>query len=167
MQEREARTITIAMRLFNLAELFAGLKPAARLFGIDPGQRRIGLALSDVSLLLATPYGSLKRRRLQDNAAEIGALAAKEGVGGLVVGWPLDGDGSEGPAAQAARDWATALASATGLPVTLWDERYSTAEALRMLTTQADLSRKRREAVTDRVAAAIILQAALDAHRAA
>ena len=164
---RKGGTITTAMQLFNLAELFARLAPAARLLGIDPGTRRIGLALSDVSLLLASPYGSLERRRLSENAAEIAALAAKEGVGGLVVGWPLSLDGSEGRAAQSARDWAAALAEATGLPATLWDERFSTVAALRMLTEEADLSRRRRAEVTDRVAAALMLQNALDAHRAA
>ncbi len=155
------------MQLFNLAELCARLAPAARLLGIDPGARRIGLALSDVSLLLASPYGSLERRKLAENAAEITALATKEGVGGLVVGWPLAMNGTEGRAAQSARDWAAALAGATGLPATLWDERLTTAAALRMLIEQADLSRKRRAAVTDRVAAALMLQTALDAHRAA
>jgi len=153
------------MPLFNLAELFARLAPEARLLGIDPGARRIGLALSDVSLLLASPYGSLARGKLAQNAAEITALARKEGVGGLVVGWPLDLDGTVGRAAQAARDWAAALADATGLPATLWDERLTTEAALRLLIGQADLSRKRRAEVTDRVAAALILQAALDARR--
>ncbi|MDA8049488.1 MAG: Holliday junction resolvase RuvX [Rhodospirillales bacterium] len=155
------------MHVFNLAEMFSRLAPAARLLGLDPGARRIGLALSDVSLLLASPYGSLARRRLKENAAEITVLAAREGVGGLVVGWPLALDGEEGPAAQSARDWAGALAEATGLPVTLWDERFSTAAALRMLIEEADLSRKRRAEATDRVAAALMLQGALDAHRAA
>jgi putative Holliday junction resolvase len=153
------------MLLFNLAELFARLAPEARLLGIDPGARRIGLALSDVSLLLATPYGTLARGKLAQNAAEITALARKEGVGGLVIGWPLDLDGTEGRAAQSARDWAQALADATALPTSLWDERLTTEAALRLLIDEADLSRKRRTEVTDRVAAALILQAALDARR--
>lgn len=155
------------MRLFNLAELFGRLAPMERLLGLDPGERRIGLALSDVSLLLASPYGSLARRRLKENAAEIRALKEREKIGGLVVGWPLAMSGEERSAAQSARDWATALAEATGLPTTLWDERLSTAAAVRMLIEEADLSRKRRAKVTDQVAAALILQGALDAHRAA
>ena len=113
------------MPLFNLAELFARLAPEARLLGIDPGARRIGLALSDVSLLLATPYGTLARGKLAQNAAEIIALARKEGVGGLVIGWPLDLDGTEGRAAQSVRDWAQALADATALPTAFWDERLT------------------------------------------
>ncbi len=155
------------MRLFNLAELFGRLAPTERLLGLDPGARRIGLALSDVSLLLASPYGSLPRRRMAENAAEIRSLKEREKVGGMVVGWPLTLAGEEGRAAQSARDWAAALAEATGLPAMLWDERLSTAAAIRMLIEEADLSRKRRAQVTDQVAAALILQGALDAHRAA
>lgn len=154
------------MRLFNLAELFSRLAPMERLLGLDPGARRIGLALSDVSLLVASPCGSLQRRRLSDNAAEITALKEREKIGGLVVGWPLRLSGEEGARAQSARDWALALAEATGLPAMLWDERLSTAAAVRMLIDEADLSRKRRAKVTDQVAAALILQGALDAHRA-
>jgi len=155
------------MRLFNLAELFGRLAPMERLLGLDPGTRRIGLALSDVSLLLASPYGSLPRRRLRENAVEIRALKEREKIGGMVVGWPLTLAGEEGSAAQSARDWALALAQATELPAMLWDERLSTAAAVRMLIEEANLSRKKREKVTDQVAAALILQGALDAHRAA
>ena len=134
-----------------------------RLLGIDPGARTIGLALSDVRLMLASPYGSLKRGKLKANAAEILAVARKEGVGGLVVGLPLSMDGSFGPAAQAARDWTLALSDATGLPAALWDERLSSAAVNRFLIQDADLTRKKRGAAVDRSAAAWMLQAALDA----
>jgi len=163
------RTITAAMARSNpsllpdAATLRAMLAPGARLLGIDPGSRTIGLALSDVTLLLASPYGSLKRRRLRENAAEIAAIAAREGVGGLIVGLPLSLDGGFGPAAQAARDWAMALAAASGIAAALWDERLSSAAVNRMLIGEADLSRRKRSAVVDRIAAAYILQAALDA----
>jgi putative holliday junction resolvase len=153
------------MALFNLPELRARLTRDQRLIGIDPGRRTIGVALSDVSLTLASPYGSLKRRRLRDNAAEIAAIAAREGAGGLVVGLPLSMDGSVGPAAQAARDWALALSEATGLPAALWDERLSTAAVNRFLVGEADLSRKRRAEAVDRMAAAWLLQSAMDASR--
>jgi putative Holliday junction resolvase len=151
------------MPLFNLRDLRASLARNQRLIGIDPGTRRIGLALSDVGLSLASPYGSLRRARLHENAAEVAAIARKEGAGGLVVGLPLSMDGSEGPAAQAARDWAMALSEATGLPATLWDERLSSAAANRFLVSEADLSRQRRAKVIDRMAAAWMLQSALDA----
>ncbi|HJS87468.1 MAG TPA: Holliday junction resolvase RuvX [Acetobacteraceae bacterium] len=150
------------MALFNMRELRSRLRPRQRLIGIDPGARRIGLALSDVMLSLASPYGTLRRGKLRQNAAEIAAIAAKEGAGGLVVGWPLSMDGSVGPAAQAARDWAGALSEATGLPAALWDERLSSFAVNRFLIEEADLSRARRAAVVDRMAAAWILQSALD-----
>ncbi|HUB15418.1 MAG TPA: Holliday junction resolvase RuvX [Acetobacteraceae bacterium] len=153
------------MPLLDLPALRDRLARNQRLIGIDPGQRIIGLALSDVSLSLASPYGSLRRGKLRDNAAEIADIAAMEGAGGLVVGWPLSMDGSVGPAAQAARDWALALSETTGLPAALWDERLSSAAANRFLIAEADLSRKRRAAAVDRMAAAWLLQAALDATR--
>ena len=153
------------MQLFNLRTLREGLGRDQRLIGIDPGRRTIGLALSDVSLSLASPYGALKRGKLRENAAEIVAIARKEGAGGLVVGLPLSMDGSFGPAAQAARDWALALSEATALPTALWDERLSSAAANRFLIEDADLSRSKRAGAVDRMAAAWLLQGALDASR--
>jgi putative pre-16S rRNA nuclease len=153
------------MPLFNLRDLRATLARGQRLIGLDPGRRIVGVALSDVGLTLASPYGSIRRGRLRDNAAAILAIAHKEGAGGLVVGRPLSMDGSVGPAAQAARDWALALSEATGLPTALWDERLSSAAVNRFLIEEADLSRRKRAAATDRMAAAWMLQAALDASR--
>lgn len=153
------------MALFNMSELRARLAPGERLIGLDPGSRAIGVALSDVSLLLASPYAVLKRGKFGANAAEIGRIARKEGAGGLVVGLPLSMDGSLGPAAQAARDWAHALSDATGLPASLWDERLSSSAVNRFLVGEADMTRARRAAVVDKLAAAYLLQAALDASR--
>jgi len=153
------------MALFNLTELRSQLRKDERLIGIDPGSKTIGLALSDVLLLLATPYDSLRRGKLKDNAAEIVAIARREAAGGLVVGLPLSMDGTVGPAAQAARDWTSALSEATGLPAALWDERLSSAAVNRMLIDEADLSRARRARMVDRIAATWMLQAALDASR--
>ena len=148
-----------------MQELRAGLARGQRLIGIDPGSRTIGLALSDVGVTLASPYGTLKRSKLRDNAVEIVGIARREEAGGLVVGLPLSMDGSVGPVAQAARDWALALSEATGLPVALWDERLSTAQANRFLIGEADLSRRKRATVVDRMAAALMLQSAIDASR--
>jgi putative holliday junction resolvase len=153
------------MALFNLRDLRAALTRNQRLIGLDPGSRSIGVALSDVGLSLASPYGVIRRGRLRDNAAEIVALARKEDAGGVVVGLPLSMDGSVGPAAQSARDWALALSEATGLPTALWDERLSSAAVNRFLVGEADLSRRKRAAAVDPMAAAWMLQSALDVSR--
>lgn len=163
MGVRSGGTITTRMALFNLTDLLASLGRDQRVIGIDPGSKTIGLALSDVRRVLASPYGSLKRGKLQANAAEIAAVALKEGAFGLIIGWPLSMDGTAGPAAQAVRDWAFPLSDATGLPAALWDERLSTAAVNRFLLGEADLTRAKRAAVVDRSAAAWMLQAALDA----
>jgi putative Holliday junction resolvase len=151
------------MALFNLTDLCDGLTRGQCLLGLDPGARTIGLALSDVRLRLAGPYGQLRRGKLAHNAAEVLAITQREGAGGLVVGLPLNLDGGFGPAAQAARDWARALSDATGLPATLWDERLTTSSVHDLLIEQAQLRPARRAAAVDRLAAAQILQAALDA----
>ncbi len=153
------------MALFNMSELRGMLAPGQRLIGLDPGSKTVGVALSDVSLLIASPYGALRRGKLAPMAADIVALARKEGAGGLVVGYPLSMDGSMGPAAQAARDWARALSEATSLPAALWDERLSSSAVNRFLIEEADLSRRKRAAVVDGMAAAYTLQAALDSTR--
>ncbi len=159
------RTITAAMPLFNMRDLRASLPRGQRLIGLDPGSKTIGVALSDVSLLIASPYGSLRRGKLKANAEEVAAIARKEGAAGLVVGLPLSMDGSFGPAATSTRDWTLALSEAAGLPAALWDERLSTSAVTRMMIGEADLSRARRAQAVDRAAAAWTLQAALDATR--
>ena len=151
------------MPLFNMTDLRAALPANARLIGLDPGTRTVGIALSDVSLMLASPYGSLKRGKLAAAAMELRRIATREGAGGLVVGLPLSMDGQAGPAAQAARDWTHALSAATGLPAALWDERLSSAAVNRMLVGELDLSRAKRADVVDKLAACYMLQAALDA----
>ena len=154
------------MALINLTELTAGLTRNQRLLGIDPGRKRIGLALSDVRLVLASPYGTLPRRKLTDFTVSIGAIARGQNVGGLVIGLPLSMDGSFGPAAQAARDWGRDVSDALKLPATMWDERLSTSAVNRFLIEEADLSREKRAEVVDRASATWILQSALDRLRA-
>jgi putative Holliday junction resolvase len=151
------------MALININELRAALPRGRRLIGLDPGARTIGVALTDSGLMLASPYTQLKRDKLATNAKEIAAIARVEGAGGLVVGLPLRMDGTLGPAAQAARDWTRALSEATGLPAALWDERLSSAAVNRFLIDEADMTRARRAAKVDQMAAAYMLQAALDA----
>jgi putative Holliday junction resolvase len=154
------------MPLHTLSALRSLLTKDQRLIGLDPGNKTIGVALSDVRLMLASPFGSLRRGKLQANAAEIVTIARKENAGGLVVGLPLSMDGTAGPAAQAARDWTLALSEATGMPAALFDERLSSAAANRFLISEADLSRRKRALAVDRLAASWMLQAALDASMA-
>ncbi len=144
------------------AAFAAAAGSGGRLLGIDPGAKSIGLALSDADRILASPEETLKRGRFREDAARLATLCARADVGGVVVGLPRNMDGSEGPRAQSARDWAANLAARLGLPVLMWDERLSTAAVERAMIA-ADMSRKRRAARIDGAAAAWILQGALDA----
>ena len=123
------------------------------------------MALSDVGLSLASPYGAIKRGKLRDNAAEIVAIARKEDAGGLVVGLPLSMDGSVGPAAQAAQRLGAGAFGSHRLPTALWDERLSSAAVNRFLVGEADLSRRKRAGAVDRMAAAWMLQGAATSAR--
>ena len=149
--------------IVSLEEL--SLPPKARLLGIDLGEKTIGLALSDTLLTVATPMETLKRGKFTADAAKLEAIIAAQGVGGVVLGLPLNMDGSAGPAAQAARAFGRNLAGRIALPVVFWDERLSTAAVTRTLL-DADASRKRRGEVVDKMAAAYILQGALERLRA-
>lgn len=144
-----------------LEELAARLRPGERLLGLDLGSKTIGLALSDTRRQIATPLTTLKRTKFSTDAVVLEAEIKKHGIGGLVVGYPLNMDGSEGPAAQSARAFARNIADKAGIPVTLWDERLSTVAVTRTLL-EADASRKRQAELVDKMAAAYILQGALD-----
>jgi putative Holliday junction resolvase len=137
--------------------------PGTRLLGIDLGTKTIGLAISDPGLTVASPLETLPRGKFGKDAEKIRALAAERGIGGIVIGLPANMDGSEGPRAQGTRDYAANLAKTLDLPVAFWDERLSTAAVERLMTAEADLSRKRRAQSVDKMAAAYILQGALDA----
>jgi putative Holliday junction resolvase len=142
-------------------EGLADLAKGARLLGIDLGEKTIGLALSDVGRSIATPLETIRRSKFTPDAERIRALAARFAVGGVVVGLPLNMDGSEGPRAQATRAFVRNLKPLLGLPIVFWDERLSTAAVTRTLL-DADASRARRGEVVDKMAAAYILQGALD-----
>lgn len=129
--------------------------------GIDLGTRTIGLALSDVSLVIASPLETIHRVKFTPDVKAMLALADRHGVAGLILGYPLNLDGTRGVRAQATESFARNLANLTQLPIALWDERMSTAAVTRTLL-EADASRKRRAAVIDKMAAAFILQGALD-----
>ena len=145
---------------------FAGqIGSAGRLIGIDAGTKTLGLALSDVTRTIASPLVVLHRKRFKEDAAELMRIAEEHGISGFVLGLPTNLDGTTGPRVQATRAFAKNLNALTPLPILLWDERLSTAEAERTLIA-ADASRKRRAAVIDKLAATVILQGALDRMRA-
>ncbi|KUR78095.1 Holliday junction resolvase RuvX [Novosphingobium sp. FSW06-99] len=131
------------------------------LMGLDPGTKTIGLALCDAGWRFASPTKTIIRRKFRDDKAEIAAVIAARAVRGLVIGLPLNMDGSDSPRAQAARAMARNLAD-LGLPTLMWDERWSTVAATRAMIDQ-DMSRARRAERIDAHAAALILQGAIDA----
>ena len=133
----------------------------ARLLGLDVGTKTIGMALSDVTRSVATPFDTIRRSKFTADAKTIREVVEKNQVGALVIGFPLNLDGSEGPRAQSTRAFARNLAAHVEVPMVFWDERLSTAAVERHLI-EADASRKRRAEVVDRMAAAYILQGALD-----
>jgi len=129
--------------------------------GLDVGTKTIGLALSDTRLVIASPLETIRRRRFRDDMARLAALIDKHGVGGLVIGLPFTLARGEGPRTQSVRQFARNVMMARDLPTVLWDERLSTAAVEREMIA-ADMTRKRRGEIVDRVAAAYILQGCLD-----
>jgi putative Holliday junction resolvase len=138
--------------------------PPARLMGLDLGTKTIGVATSDLTRQIATPIETIKRVKFTADAEKLLAIAARENIGLIVLGLPVNMDGGEGPRAQSNRAFARNLSRLTRIPIVYWDERLSTAAVERMLI-QADASRSRRDKVIDKLAAAWILQAALDSLR--
>lgn len=149
------------MILATIEEFAAALPTGGALIGLDPGTKTIGTAFSDRRRRIATPTRVILRRKPAADMAELLALIAEREACGIVLGLPLNMDGSEGPRAQSSRAFARNLSARTDLPIVLWDERLSTVAAERALL-EADASRKRRDEVIDAVAAGYILQGALD-----
>ena len=132
-----------------------------RLLGLDIGTKTIGLALSDKGLSVGSPLATIRRSKLADVAESLRHVIAENNVGALVVGLPINMNGSEGPRCQSVRQFVANIEPLISLPVVFWDERLSTAAATRTLL-EADVSRRRRDQVVDKMAAAYILQGALD-----
>lgn len=152
----------MAQRLdVTIEELAERLPPGARLAGLDLGTKTIGVALSDAGLRIATPVQTIRRTKFGKDAEALLSLCAQQGVGGLILGLPVNMNGTEGPRAQATRAFLRNLAALTDLPAVLWDERLSTVGAERAML-EADLSRRKRAEKIDSAAAAFILQGALD-----
>jgi putative Holliday junction resolvase len=147
----------------TLEGLAAQVARGRRLVGLDLGTETIGVAVSDALLAIATPVTTIRRTRFTRDAEQLAALAKEREAAGLVYGLPVNMDGTEGPRCQSVREFAREFDKRCTLPYAFWDERLSTAAVQRMLTDEADMSRKRRAEVVDRAAAAYILQGALDA----
>ncbi len=145
----------------NLEE-FAALAPAGRLLGIDPGSHVIGVAISDDLRVIASPYQKINRSKWAKDAAMIQTILHENKVAAMIIGYPLNMDGSEGPRCQSVRQMAKNLHQQCSLPILLWDERLSTAAVTRTLIDDGDVSRARRAELVDKLAAAYMLQGALD-----
>lgn len=145
----------------TLPAFVAVLPPNRAVAGLDLGDKTIGIALSDLRRVVASPVETLRRVRFTADATTLLALLSARGAQGIVLGLPLNMDGSAGPRVQATQAFARNLERLTALPITFWDERLSTVAAERALL-EADASRKRRKEVIDAVAAGYILQGALD-----
>ena len=151
------------MPIVSLAELRDAVPARARLLGLDVGSKTVGLALSDGGRRIASPLKTLRRTKFTADAVALERLIDEHGVGGLVIGLPINMDGTEGPRCQSTRQFAANLMGRFDIPIAFQDERLSTAAVERVLIEEADMSRKRRGEVVDKMAAAWILQGALDA----
>src|SRR5437764_15306262 len=143
------------------SDTIAALPPRIPVLGLDLGTKTIGVAISDITRRIASPLATIHRRKFTEDAKRLMELVAREKAGLIVLGLPLNMDGSEGPRAQSTRAFARNLAKLTDIPIVFWDERLSTAAVERMLI-DADRSRAKRDQVIDKLAAAYILQTALD-----
>lgn len=157
-------TASLGSTTSDVDQFSGGLPAGKRLFGLDLGTKTIGIAVCDVTRMIASPLETIRRTKFRADAARLLELAAVHDIAGLVLGLPANLDGSEGPRAQSTRAFAGNINKLSVLPILLWDERWTTMAANRHLI-EADASRKRRAEVVDKVAATIILQTALDRMR--
>ena len=149
------------MNSLPFADAVAALPTHIPVLGLDLGSKTIGVAISDITRQIASPIETIARKKFTEDAKRLLTIAAERKAGLIVLGLPLNMDGSEGPRVQSTRAFARNLAKLTALPITFWDERLSTAAVQRMLI-DADTSRARRAEVVDKLAAVYILQSALD-----
>lgn len=152
-----------------ILETVHDLPPGVALLGLDLGEKTIGVAIGDPAGSIASPLETIRRAKFTKDAERIEEIVADRRIGGLVIGLPVNMDGSEGPRCQSSRQFARNMVSLRGfaLPIAFWDERLSTTAVERVLIDQADMTRARRGDVVDKMAAAFILQGALDARRLA
>lgn len=156
------QTYNVAMICNDTQELLRFLTPAARVLGLDLGTKTIGVALSDVGLQIASPYELISRKKFTRDIAQLSSIIDKQNVGGIVIGFPRELDGSIGKACHRVYAFIDEMEKYIDLPVLMWDERLSTNAVERILIDEVDMTRKRRAEVVDKTAAAYILQGALD-----
>ncbi len=150
------------MPVLDIAEIRGALEVGSPLAGVDVGEITLGVAVSDTRLIIASPLTVIRRRKFTLDAPALFALMDQRGAGGLVVGLPVNMDGTEGRKCQSVRAFVRHLLRLKDLPVAFWDERLSTAAVNRVLIDESDRSRARRAQLVDGLAAAWILQGALD-----
>ncbi len=155
------------MALFDLLDLPGALPSAAPLVGLDLGEKTIGVAVSDTALTIASPLQLIRRTQFTKDARALFALMENRGAEGVIIGLPLNMDGTEGPRCQSARAFARNLLRLRDLPIAFWDERLSSVAVNRTLIAEGDVTRARRAGIVDKAAAAWILQGALDRLRGA
>ena len=150
------------MAILDILEIPAALPPMTPLIGLDIGEKSIGVAISDLTRFIASPLALIRKTRFTDDASALFKLMTERGAVGLVVGLPMNMDGTEGARCQSNRAFARNLLRLRDIPIAFWDERLSTVAVNKMLIGEADLTRAKRAEVVDRAAAAFILQGALD-----
>lgn len=136
--------------------------PMAPLVGLDLGEKTIGVAVSDGARIIASPLELIRKTKFTDDAAALFKVIDGRNVGGLVIGLPINMDGTEGPRCQSSRAFARNILRLRDIPIAFWDERLSSAAVNRMLIHEADVTRARRADLVDKAAAAWILQGALE-----
>ena len=150
------------MAIVDLLDLPGAVARGAPLASLDLGSRTIGVAVSDTTWIIASPLALIERRKFTTDVDTLFDLMATRGVGGLVIGLPVNMDGTEGARCQSARAFARHLLPLKEIPIAFWDERLSSAAVNRVLISEADSTRARRAGAVDKMAAAWILQGALD-----
>ena len=150
------------MAIVEMNNLRKTVKRGERLLGLDLGSKTIGLAISDSGFMIASPLETIRRKKFTSDALALKAIINKRQIGGIVLGLPKNMDGSDGPRVQSTRQFAANLLERFDIPIAFWDERLSTMAVKRVLVNEADMSRQKRSAVVDKMAASYILQGALD-----
>jgi putative holliday junction resolvase len=150
------------MAIVEMSDLRKTVKRGERLLGLDLGSKTIGLAISDSGFMIASPLETIRRKKFTADALALKAIIDERQIGGLVLGLPKNMDGSDGPRVQSTRQFAANLLERFDIPIAFWDERLSTIAVERVLVDEADMSRRKRSAVVDKMAASYILQGALD-----